>query len=344
MIDKLDIRIPAGSSFRTPLQDIGRELKMTGAVQGFKGSEHYRAVVDLRPFEIPAIAHLAIKHGHEGNHKLELIDTGWIGYARMIDAIERTFDIDPRKLEVMRVDLAADIPDVAVSWFKLHCRAQYKRFCAEYEDMKAVSMGRCGVETFNYGKRPNFIRIYDKIAEWVYQYRRELQRAKREHELILKARAEGIPEEMIPEDLLELMPSFEEKYGYPEQGIKLTRVERQVAGGRIPDPISTVGKLKQGAPEFNPYERLELVSGGVREPAASKYDVNTFMAGMWLRSKIQTDGIAHVRTWLNRTTGGHGARTLETYKDFVPVDDSETVSKERIFERYRSSVLRQLAN
>ena len=64
------------------------------------------------------------------------------------------------------------------------------------------------VETVYFGKRPNCYRIYDKIAEFRYQFAR-----------------------LKPDEGLE-KPPFEELYGYPETGVILTRVERQIGGGR----------------------------------------------------------------------------------------------------------------
>src|SRR5438552_639770 len=136
MLDKLDTRIPSVVGFRPVLREVERELRMTGGVQAFKRSEHYRAVGDLRQFGIPAILHLGNKHTPEANHKLELVETGRMSYSEMLVTIERVCDVDPRSLEVMRVDPAADVEGVPVGWFKEHCRAAFKRFAAEYEDVK----------------------------------------------------------------------------------------------------------------------------------------------------------------------------------------------------------------
>ena len=84
-------------------------------------------------------------------------------------------------------------------------------------------MGRRGVETIYFGKRPNVIRVYNKVAERQYQYSRMLARAKRNN---------------IPVTELQ---TFEQIYGHSPTGCVLTRVERQIAGGRIPEQIGTFG-------------------------------------------------------------------------------------------------------
>jgi hypothetical protein len=376
-------------------RDLECELRMTGGIKSlskFRRSENYRAVGDLRPFEVPAIAHLAYSRKGEENHKLELVNTGEMGYSEMLDAVERVFEIDPRKAEVMRVDLCADVRGVPVTWFKQHCRPQYKRFGAEYEDCKAVSMGRCGIETFNYGKHPNFYRIYNKIAQWKHEYTKRLRAAKREVKQIEAVHIRAVQRELkqitetpgwkpiertyeFPEigailtkvehiqalqcelkqiaetpgwKPIDAIPAvalkpFDEMYGYPETGVTLTRVERQIGGGgpRIPEQVSRVGKLIAVA-DYNPYERLEIMSGGLPEPSKDAYPIDTYMAGMYLRNRIREEGLLFVRTWLNGATNGHGARTLETYKDFMPPCES-AVTREQIYELYRCSVSRQLA-
>ena len=45
-------------------------------------------------------------------------------------------------------------------------------------------------------------------------------------------------------------PAFEEIYGYPQNAI-LTRVERQMAAGRVPPTLDTDGKLRNSR-AFNP--------------------------------------------------------------------------------------------
>jgi hypothetical protein len=105
--------------------------------------------------------------------------------------------------------------------------------------------------------------------------------------------------------------------------------------------VRRVGRLKTVA-DYNPYERLEIISGGVVTPSKDAYDIDTYMAGMWLRDRIKTEGLPHVHTWLNDATNGHATRTMQTYKDFMPPCDGQ-ITREEIYELYRSSVSRQLA-
>jgi hypothetical protein len=66
-----------------------------------------------------------------GNHKLELLDTGTMSYARMLTLVEGIFDLDARRLDVMRADFAADVKGIPVSWFAQHVRAPRKQWVCD---------------------------------------------------------------------------------------------------------------------------------------------------------------------------------------------------------------------
>ena len=48
-----------------------------------------------------------------------------------IREIENICDADGRRLEISRIDLAADVSSVPVDWFLEHLRAKWKRFTAD---------------------------------------------------------------------------------------------------------------------------------------------------------------------------------------------------------------------
>jgi len=348
VIDKLDLRVASVVPFRSPFAELGRELRATGSISQFSGSQHYRAVADLRDQGVPAILHLGNRHTPEASHKIEIVDTGKMGFSKILGAVEQLFDVAPETLELIRVDAAADIEGIPVRWFKEHCRVQFKRFSAEYEDCKTVSMGSCGVETVNCGKRPNFFRIYNKIAEWKVDHRRILKLLERERmERLATAVAAGIPGEVLHKKVpspppLSDIPTFESRYGYPPEGVVLTRVERQIAGGRLPEEVANVKLLRHNALTFDPFLRLQIARGGMQEPSEHCYPIDKYMAGMFFRGRVRSEGLALTRSWLNRVTNGHAARTLETYADFLPPED-QGISREEIFELYRDSTRRQLA-
>ncbi len=100
-------------------------------------------------------------------------------------------------------------------------------------------MGNVELQTAYYGRRPNCIRVYDKVAEWRKEY---------------AARKRGAGETEFP--------ALEAIYGWPESGRILTRVERQIGGGRVPAAIRRLGAMPKVLPSFNPFAAVELTPDG----------------------------------------------------------------------------------
>src|SRR5262245_17949289 len=126
MIDKLDVRVPAATPYSREFSALYAELR-NDPKGPFRPSRHYLATADLRPTGYRAILHTHCKFGR-GDHKVELIDTSTRGFNEIVNEVTRVFDVNPSGLELIRVDLAADIPGVPVTWFLSHTRAKFKRF------------------------------------------------------------------------------------------------------------------------------------------------------------------------------------------------------------------------
>jgi hypothetical protein len=317
VIDKVELRLPARTQFSGEFGQLYRDIHHDPKFNPFRESRYYASVGDLRHFGHDVILHLSCLRDKEGNHKLELIDTGNMKYADMAREVQSIFDVDTRRLSLMRVDLAADVRGVPVGWFADHVRARWKRFVCDIGETEYARMGRQRIETLYLGKRPNCFRIYDKIAEYKHQYARLTRRAS---------------------DAAEL-PTFESAYGYPETGITLTRVERQIGASRVPAQIDTFGKLKRSA-SFNPFDRLDFLSSGEREPAVDKYGLQRYGFGMWLRHEIEDNGAHRVRAFINAHSPGHASRYFSEYQDFLPVEAG--IDGQRLFQIYQESVSRQL--
>lgn len=306
--------MPARTPYSKGFGELYSEVRR-GKNDPFKPSRYYLAVGDLRPFGYEAILHAHCVYA-DGNFKLELIDTGKSTLANLVREIERVFEVDGRRLEISRLDLAADIRGVPVSWFMDHVRAKHKRWAADIGTYSRMGMN--AVETLYFGKRPNLYRIYDKIAEFRNQYAR-----------------------LKPDGDLQ-KPSFEELYDYPETGVILTRVERQIGGGRLPPTIGTVGKLRS-LPDFCPFDKLEILAGASEIPNADHYDLSTYLQGVGLQSMVaKLGGIQRTIRWINRHSPGNAARLLKRYAVFLPASEYP-VTVERIHQAYRESVQRQMA-
>lgn len=321
MIDKLEIRVPALTPVGRVLEPVYADLRRGLRVPGFRPSPHYQAAGDLRPFGINAIAHLDCKRGAQPNHKLELLDTGQVRFDGILSTVEQAFRFDPLSAEVMRVDLAADVEGVPVSYVERAAYAALKRWACDIGRLECSRMGTAEIETIYLGKRPNCLRIYNKIAEYRQQYR------KLEREL----RPQACP---LP---------FERLYRLPETAI-LTRVERQIAAGRVPPDLATVARLRENAVHSNPFDRLRLIPGSGRLPRPDEVGLSAWLQGMQLRSLADELGMQRLRGFVNRHSKGNAARLLTQFSDFLPGGDGgESLSEEDLYRRYSESTERQLA-
>jgi hypothetical protein len=325
VIDKCDVRVPKGVPFTRDFGKLYPELR-NAEKSPFRSSSYYLARGDLRKSGHEAILHVSCKYG-DHDHKIELVDAGLHCFQFLVNEVERIFDINPLKLDLMRVDFAADVPGVNVPWFLGRVRAKYKRFHnAGTSAFDYQQLGQKGIQTIYLGKRPNFIRIYDKVAEWQYQYTREEKRAQRSDAEI---------------------PSFETKYGISGDSV-LTRVERQI-GGKIPEQIAlpeknatitTMGDLRLHAADFDPFSKLLLAQGKHAPQPSNFHDVNQYLAVLHARELVSEMGMHAFYQWLNVQTNRNAWRWWNKYGEWVC--DSPGITVPEIRERYRDSVSRQL--
>jgi hypothetical protein len=319
MIDKLEVRIPGRTRFSPQFAELYRDLSSDEKMNPFKSAQHYTKSGDLRGFGYPSILHMHCTRDKEGNHKLELVDTGDMSLSAMGHEIERVFDVDCRHLGLMRIDLAADVPGVSIPWFAQHARVKWKRWTADVGKIEFTQMGMGQIETLYFGKRPNCFRIYDKIAEFHHQYARMLRRESDASET----------------------PTFLAQFGYPETGFVLTRVERQIGGSRIPAQIEQFNNLRK-LEAFNPFENLELSSiAECPAPSIDEYGLMDFLAGTGARLIVADMGMHRFRALLNKHSPGNATRILRKMQPFLPRDVGTDAKK--LFEIYQESVIRQLA-
>ena len=324
MIDKLELRLPA----LTPLHPVVREFIADS--RHFQNSsrttrsERYEWVTDIRPVGRDALLHYSLKRKeddpHEGEHKLELLDTGAKSYSELLAQIEGVVTCGIDDLEIMRIDLCADMWGIPVEWFLNRTHVRYKRVAQEIGIPKYQRIGSAGVQTLSVGRRPNMIRFYDKVAE----YEDQLSKLRRKRS----------------RDADEL--TLEREFGIPENAV-ITRVERQFGGQRLPTGIDCFNRLSR-LPEYNPFTNIEICNGtGARVPTIQDCGLDAWLSGTRLRQVQDEMGAQQFRRWLNRNSSRNGARYLERYSDFLQPDIDGAVTSQTIFETYRQSVTRQLA-
>ena len=324
MIDKLELRLPALTPIRQDVREFILESRHFKNSTRTMGSGRYEWVTDLRPIGFDTLLHFGLKRQendpHEGEHKLELLDTGKKNHSGFVAQVEGVAECAVDDLEVMRIDLCADMIGVPVQWFLGRARVKFKRIAHEVGQLKYQRIGKAGIQTLSAGKRPNIVRVYDKVAEYEEQLRRiQRKRSKDADELTL-----------------------ESEFGV-KKGAVITRVERQFGGQRIPRAIDSFGLLSR-LPDFNPFTNIEICNGiGARLPTISECGLDMWLTGTHLRQLQNEMGQQQFVRWLSANSAGNAARYRKRYSDFLHPDNDNFVTTQTIFETYRESVMKQLA-
>ena len=131
-----------------------REVNYATGAGFLRKSLHYAGIGDLRPFGIDGLLHYHYKRGNRGNHKLEMLNTGTKPYSALAALVDAVIDGPSDPLEVMRVDLCADVPGVPVSWFHPRLRIRYKRMSHQIGPLKYEIIGKAGNGDDQRGKTP----------------------------------------------------------------------------------------------------------------------------------------------------------------------------------------------
>jgi hypothetical protein len=129
----------------------------------------------------------------------------------------------------------------------------------------------------------------------------------------------------------------------------LTRVERQMAAGRVPEQLDSFEKLfSSPALDFNPFDRLEFSSfQSVAEIDRSDFSPVQLAAGMQFKHWLET-GMTYQQLYAFWNTGkGHKARAIaKKFEPFVAAANPPkvvSITASDLYERYRSSISRQMA-
>jgi hypothetical protein len=384
MIDKIEAMIGRDVKLRGMLSEImesALELRDDPYCSTVRQSKFYEAVADLRPLGFDAMLHYQQKR--YGTHKVELFETGKKGMAEIQDTVERIVDCDPDELRLGRIDLAADVRDVSLSWFREHTYVQFKQFvCAHAKvvEDEETEMGKKVYQTLYFGKKPSCVRIYDKVAERVAQFelmkRKANRRAKKEYADYLEALKGGerdlfqwpqfpAVEEWLDAELPQMKPALGANLQIdllpgtspPVQPVLnfpvVTRVENQF-GGRVPANLHTLGEMRKNVLEFNPFERMKLMQGNQIPPGffdkvpcpwgGEKYRFRVLEWMAYMYVRDNWQTLGAGQMWSMLNRDRHGKLYLEKMEDFLPVADSSPgISEPDLYDCYRNSISRQLA-
>lgn len=312
MIDKIELRLPPNVDFS---ERVRAELRKIGVA---RPAQHYLGTLDLRPHGFDAMLHYR-KRRDDPSHKLEIFETGKKSHSDLAALIEGVVNVDSRILELTRIDLCADVPDVTVPWFHIHAWIRYKQRERRIGRLTTDVLCRTEIETLILGARPNVIRIYNKINEELARFRTDCRR------------------QSLDADRLE----FEQEFGHKLDDT-LTRIERQYGGGKLPETLRTFGMIGNAA-DIDPFEMMELVSNFNAVPRVEDYEFGEWLTGMRLHDEATSRGMQNFRRWVNQQSGGNAARMMKRYAAFMPGTCGSTLTKADILRIYRESTMRQLA-
>lgn len=245
-----------------------------------------------------------------------------------------------------------------------------------------MTMGTARPETAYSGKRPNCYRVYDKPAELRYQFAKWLKKIRSMNKGLSRlapvecncgaefdvtseygarvrswhlaighgSLCEG-GRSLTPFERSEWvriftfdLPEFSDFYPDPLPDV-LTRVEREMGGGRIPLEVSKAERLWSLA-EFNPFDRLQtsnsvVLPGGPE--SGRRVSMRDHLAGLGLRYLIANDpgGLQGALNYVRKHSNNHGGDILADLNAYI-VADSPGVTVDEIFERYRDAVKAQI--
>lgn len=143
-------------------------------------------------------------------------------------------------------------------------------------------------------------------------------------------------------------PTFEqfcldEGYIY-EAGATLTRIERQIGGGRFPEELQVFGDLRK-AHLYNPFPALKMVpTGTIRgfTPPTQGVSIRDSLAAYGLSTLMHDYGGAQQAfSLVQRYGNGNGKRVFESLLSILPPERPPFTEVE-IFEAYARSTERQV--
>jgi hypothetical protein len=126
------------------------------------------------------------------------------------------------------------------------------------------------------------------------------------------------------------------------ESLALTRIERQLRSGRIPQELATLRDLMNNAADFNPFASVVLLLGGKPQPNVRAYPLRRYLEGFGLRQLVLDCGLQQVWNILSTCSRGNARRKLRQLGDFVPADP-EDFQVPDLFSMYQRSLYWQLS-
>jgi hypothetical protein len=120
----------------------------------------------------------------------------------------------------------------------------------------------------------------------------------------------------------------------------MTRVERQIGGGRIPQELATFRHLYQAA-NFNPFTQISIAPGEFTLPDPRQFGDARSLKLAGIHSYVDEYGYQATRAMLN--SYGNAKRLMDDYDAYRAETKSlGDLNVEAIVETYRGSVSKQI--
>lgn len=325
MIDKLDTAVPRNAEYtRTFGKLVSLSLTPDWHRKVWRDGGHYLRRGDFREIsggELPVILHQYNRHDKRAGDKVELVETGKMTLLEMNSAVSAIYKVEPLENRIMRLDLAADIEDVPVDWFRNNTHFRGKQTNREWA---VQSITQRGAQTLYAGVKPHQLRIYDKTGHRASLLAGEVRRM---------ARSER-----------EFKLSFEQRWGYSPTKV-VTRVERQIGGGEVQKfGYARVGHLYE-LEAADPFRQIIFPDDVRKRRRLEGLGPRDYAIAKWMEEQSDRDGIVNLRAEMRAVSRNYQQfhNFWKRYGEFaMPVRASRTLARTDLLESFRASTRAQL--
>jgi hypothetical protein len=319
MISTLEITVPAAVPLGPAFKALPHQAVQLGpSREGFRPVCRRSIVGPFKSYGVDGTIHLSAVDRREPTHKLQLQQVERLRFSEVLDLVRKVFECDVGQLRVTRIALAADLPGVAVSYFKKAAYASQKQSVVSTTGIDCPGFHLA--EDLVLGSPPDQLRVYDHGAECRHEYKRLLAEFGR--------RASALP--------------FERIFGF-FQDTQLTRVERLIETAAVPPCLGSVAALRENILSFDPFYYLNLREVGSVLPSPAELGLGFWLQAAKLREMYSGMGMSELRKWLSRYSSGNTARIFRRFAPYFAFESDRLITKEDLRESYRGSIRRQFA-
>lgn len=325
LIDKLDSAVPRNAEYTRQFSKLV-DLSMTPDWHRkvWRDGGHYLRRGDFREIsggELPVILHQYNRHDKRAGDKVELVETGTMSLLDMNSCVSQVYKVDPLENRVMRLDLASDVPDVPVDWFRNNTEFKGKQTNREWA---VQSITQRTSQTLTSGIKPHQIRIYDKTghrAKILSSEVRRMQRSEREFAM-----------------------SFEDRWGYRPTRI-VTRVERQIGGAEVAKfGYAKLGHLYE-LPKCDPFKQIIFPEDVQPDEELDELGIKDRIVAEWLMERSVREGIVNTKALVRRWS--HNREAFHSFwranRGFaMPTGARQMCTRNDLLESFRASIHVQL--